>query len=370
MNKFSLIFLLSLTLAMLPACQSPADKSPRQAKNVILLIGDGMGLTQVSASYYFQEKTPHFSRFPYVGLIRTSASNRKITDSAAGATAFSAGKKTYNAAIGVDPDTLPITTLVELAAARGLKNGLIATSSITHATPAAFYAHVASRNMHEEIAQALPGAGVDFFAGGGLKYFIGRKDGLNYLDTLAQRGYTLDTTAFAPGEWNPDGKYGWLLAPDGLPPILEGRGEFLTQATQASLDFLGTHQKGFFLMVEGSQIDWGGHDNNTAYLVSELLDFDRAIGAALDFAEKDGNTLVVVTADHETGGFALSSTPKPTESGGMSSDYNEITGTFSTGGHTTTLVPVFAYGPGAEAFTGIYENTGIFHKIVAALGWE
>lgn len=369
MNRNTLTTLFTIALLILSGCNNAEKKAP-QAKNVILLIGDGMGLSQVSASFYYQEKKPNFSRFPYVGLIRTSSARQKITDSAAGATAFSMGKKSYNGAIGVDADTLLHETLVELAAVRGMKTGLIATSSITHATPAAFYAHVPSRNQHEEIARDLSHSAVDFFAGGGLKFFAQRKDGLNYLDTLASKGFVLDTTALAPKALAQDGRYGWLLSPDGMPKMQEGRGDFLSQALNTALDFLSPQKKGFFLMAEGSQIDWGGHDNDADYLITELLDFDKALGVALNFAEKDGNTLVVVTADHETGGFALSSTPKLTESGTMSSDYNEITGTFSTGGHTTTLIPVFAYGPGAEAFTGIYENTGIFDKIVAAFGWE
>lgn len=124
------------------------------------------------------------------------------------------------------------------------------------------------------------------------------------------------------------------------------------------------------MMVEGSQVDWGGHANDADYLISELIDFDEAIGKALDFAEKNGNTLVIVTADHETGGFTLSSTPKEREDGTSYSDYSKVSGTFSTDGHSATLIPVFAYGPGAEAFSGVYENTEIFHKILEATNWN
>ena len=113
------------------------------------------------------------------------------------------------------------------------------------------------------------------------------------------------------------------------------------------------------MMVEGSQIDWGGHGNNYDYLRTEVIDFNDVLGRALAFAKEDGNTLVVVTADHETGGFALSS----------GENYNTLNGTFSTGGHTATLVPVYAFGPGAELFNGIYQNTGIYDKILQATGW-
>jgi len=166
-------------------------------------------------------------------------------------------------------------------------------------------------------------------------------------------------------------KLGYLLAPDGMKPVMEGRSEdFLADATSLGIKFLKKDNANFFMMVEGSQIDWGGHVNNTNYLITELLDFDKAIGAALDFAEKDGNTLVIVTADHETGGFTLSSTHKKTADGREYDDYDEITPTFSTNGHSTTLIPVFAFGPGAEDFEGLYENTEIFHKILELTGWK
>lgn len=372
MKRVTLIFLICALSWTVNSCQAPTTTAPapKAPKNVILLIADGTGLSQISSAFYFGKGKPNYGRFPVVGLIQTSSTSHKITDSAAGATAFSTGVKSYNGAIGVDADTVAHKTLVELAADRKLKTGLIATSSITHATPASFFAHVPSRNMADEIARELSISCVDFFAGGGLDYFANREDGLNLLDSMAGRGYEIDTTALAPKTLDIKQKYGWLLSPDGMPKISEGRGEFLTESTNMAIDYLDQSDKGFFLMVEGSQVDWGGHANDADYLVDELLDFDHALGAALDFAEKDGNTLIVVTADHETGGFALSSTPKGDSPDKMVSDYDELTGTFSTGGHTATLIPVFAYGPGAEAFTGVYENNEIFHKIVDAWQWK
>jgi len=350
-------------VAGLISCTPPASQQARsKAKNVILLIGDGMGLAQVSTAFYFNDAPTNFTRFKHVGLIRTSSSSHKITDSAAGATAFSTGKKSYNGAIGVDADTLPQPNLVEILSQHEKSTGLVATSSITHATPACFYAHVPSRNMHEAIASQLVDSEVDFFAGGGLSFFMNRKDGANYLDTLLHLDYVIDTTALKrPEDMCIECRYGYLLAADGMPRMLDGRQDFLPDATRMAIDYLKQDPQGFFLMVEGSQIDWGGHANDFEYIISEMNDFDRAIGAALDFAKKDGNTLVIVTADHETGGLALSSTPGPN-----GSDYNAITGTFSTGGHTATLIPVFAFGPGAENFSGVYENTGIFQRILSA----
>mgnify|MGYP001124976163 CR=1 FL=1 len=356
--------LFGFVVLMLCQCQpaEPAitsEEEPLLAKNIILLIGDGMGVTQVTSRFFYGEGEPNFQRFPYIGLIKTSSSREKITDSAAGATAFSAGVKTYNGAIGVADDTTEVKTVLETVA-DNLSTGLIATSSIVHATPASFYAHVPARSQYEEIAAQLTTSSVDFFAGGGTQFFVDREDEANYLDSLAQAGFIVDTAQLSkPDNFSMEQKYGFLLAPDGMPKMQEGRGDFLPQATQMALEYLSQDEDGFFLMVEGSQIDWGGHANDAEYIIEEVKDFDKTLGVALDFAERDGNTLVVVTADHETGGFALSS----------GENYNDLAGTFSTGGHTSDLIPVFAFGPGSEAFAGIYENTGIFDKMLEATQW-
>ena len=330
--------------------------------NIIFLIGDGMGLTQVSTAYYYQDGPSNFSRFKHIGLHQNEPTSHKVTDSASGATAFSAGVKTYNGAIGVDRDTTPVPTILEMLATRGYSSGLVATSSIVHATPASFYAHTASRGNYEEIARQLAAAPVRFFAGGGLQFFAERKDGLNYLDTLRGNGYTVATSeTFKPVRPEIDKKYAYLLAADGMPKMQEGRGDFLPAATKMALDHLSQDRDGFLLVVEGSQIDWGGHANDADYVIQETLDFDKTIGVAMDFAEKHKNTLVVVTADHETGGLSLSAS---TVFG--RGDYSKITPSFSTGNHSAALIPVFAYGPGAEHFMGIYQNSDIFGKLVKA----
>lgn len=323
-------------------------------KNVILLIGDGMGLSEVSASLFYNENPTNFERFSVVGLIKTSSSSDLVTDSAAGATAFASGIKTYNGAVGVSPDTLAIETIVEQISPKGISTGLVSTSSITHATPACFYAHVKSRRMEDDIATYLVNSEVDFFAGGGSKFFNERKDGKDLTIQLVKKGFEVYTDKIPKKVSN--NKQAILLSKKGMPTMLEGRGDFLPEATKLALNHLSKNENGFFLMVEGSQIDWGGHDNDADYLISELLDFDKTIGVVLDFAKQNGETLVIVTADHETGGFTLA-----TDDG----DYNKIKPVFSTGGHSATMVPVFTEGPGAENFGGVYENTSIHNKIKA-----
>jgi len=355
------------------ACGNNKDlhKATPVPKNVILLISDGTGLTQISSAFYFKEGTPNYQRFKHIGLIKTSSSREKVTDSAASGTAFASGVKTYNGAIGVADDSTSVETIVEIASRKNISTGVVATSSITHATPASFFAHALRRSYAEEIALDLAESEVDFFAGGGIHYFNKRKDERNLLDELKDKQFLLDTTALGDfASIQDQDKVGYLLAPDALSPIAEGRGDFLPDATALGIQFLNKDETGFFMMAEGSQIDWGGHDNDADYLVSELIDFDEAIGKALDFAEKDGNTLVIVTSDHETGGFTLGSQTKTRANGTTYSDYSEIGMKFSTGGHSATLIPVFAYGPGAEKFAGIYENTEIFHKILQLTNWD
>jgi len=346
------------------ACTS-SDNSKEKPSNIIFLIGDGMGLSAVSATLYYGDQHSEFSRFKEIGLINTSSATHKVTDSAASGTAMATGKQTYNGAVGVDTIKTSVPNIAELVAELGWSTGVVASSTITHATPASFYAHVDQRGKEEEIAVQLIESEIDFFAGGGTDVFSRRSDSTDLLALAGDKGFIMDTTALAlPGSLSPDHKYGYLLADGGMPPVLHGRGDFLSGATSLAIDYLSQHREGFFLMVEGSQIDWAGHANNTEYLISEMLDFEKAVEMALDFAEKDGNTLVVVTADHETGGFTLGA--EKNEKSGYG-DYKKIGPSFATGTHSATLIPVFAYGPGAESFKGIYQNTGIYHKMAAAV---
>lgn len=359
MKQLSSLFCILLILG---SCKSPYENigtanSNAPAQNIILLIGDGTGLSQISASQFYNPAPSNYDRFPVVGLIKTSSSDELVTDSAAGATAFASGVKTFNGAIGIKHDSVAVQNIVEEISEKNMASGLIATSSITHATPASFYAHVASRNYEEAIAEYLVTSDIDFFAGGGAEFFNQRKDQRNLVEALEQNGFQIALDGLKPMDKTK--KRGYLLAKDGMPKILEGRGDFLSNATQMSLEQLAENKNGFFLMVEGSQIDWGGHDNDADYLISELIDFDKAIGVALDFASKNPGTLVIATADHETGGFTLAA-----ENG----DYNSIVPSFSTENHSATMVPVFAYGPGSDLFGGIYENTAIYQKMRAALG--
>lgn len=328
---------------------SAISQNTNKPKNIILLVGDGMGLSEISSSLYFNDKPSNFLRFNTVGLSMTSSSKELITDSSAGATAFASGIKTYNGAVGVDLKMTPAETIVEHVSKTDIATGLVVTSSVVHATPAAFYAHQESRRMYEEIAADLVTSDIDFFAGGGLQYFQNRKDSLDLVKQLEDNFFEVHTEKL-PTKIS-EKKQAILLAPNGMPKMSEKRGNFLINATMLAIGQLSKNKNGFFLMVEGSQIDWGGHDNDAEYLINEMIDFDKTIGAVLDFAKNNGETLVIVTADHETGGFTLSAD-------GI--NYNKIIASFSTTGHSATMVPVFAQGPSEELFDGVYQNTKIF----------
>lgn len=308
-----------------------------------------MGLSHITAASYHSPTPLALVSMVHFGLIKTHSSRQKITDCDAGATAFACGKKTYSGAIGVDNDSIPLKNIFEYAKEKGLHIGIIATSSITHAIPAAFYAHQLNRSMEYDIAIDLLSSGVDFFAGGGLKFFNNRPDNRNLIDEFKQLKYSIDTTMQASLKL----PCGYLIAKGGLKKASE-RNDFLDRAVEVSLSTLSSSDSGFFLMVESSQIDWAGHANDSAWLMDEMVELDKVINTVLNFAQNDGNTLVVITADHETGGLSLIDTNR---------DYNNLRFNFSSASHTAELIPVFAYGPGSINFSGLYSNHNVFSLI-------
>ena len=337
-------------------CSSKVNNEP-EVKNIILMIGDGMGVSQVYAAYTVNKGHLNIEKVQYIGFSKTYSADRYITDSGAGATAISAGIKTNNFSVGVDENGVPVKTILESAEENGLSTGLVATSSITHATPAAFIAHQISREENLLIAGDFIESGIDIFIGGGKEFFNSKLKDNSAEEALSKKGYSI---VFSLDDIDPDDpkNIGCLAADDALPSIKEGRGNFLPEATSLALKKLAHNPKGFFLMVEGSQIDWGGHDNDIDYVVSETIDFDKSIGVALKFADKNPGTLVIITADHETGGLAISD-------GNI--EKGEVVTEFTTDEHTGVMVPVYAYGTGSQAFAGIYENTDIYHKMISLL---
>lgn len=335
-----------------------------KAKNIILLIGDGMGMGQISAGTYSNNNTSHLERFPVIGLHKPQSSNDLITDSAAAATSFACGVKTFNKAIGMNADSIPVQTILEEAESLGLKTGLVATSTIVHATPASFIAHNNSRRDYEGIAEDFLKTDIDYFVGGGKKFFDRReKDERNLIEELTAKGYHMENYlidfADIKSSINTHDKFGYLTADNDPLPVSKGR-DYFVDASMAGIHFLKQKSNdGFFIMIESSQIDWGGHANKAEYIITEFLEFNTLIGEVLDWAEADGETLVVLTADHETGGFTIQ----------PGSTMDTLKTAFTSTKHSGDFIPVFSYGPQSENFAGMYENTEIYFKMRAALGW-
>lgn len=346
---------------------------PARVRNVILLIGDGMGLSQVALARMKAigvEGKINMQLLPVQGLIHTHSANRLVTDSAAAGTALACGIKTDNGMIGVTPKEQPYCSILELAQARGMATGLVATSTISHATPASFGSHVKSRKMEPEICEQLICNRINVLFGGGRKYFLpksdsdsGRRDDRNLLAEAADAGYTVIETANQL-RWVHGPQVLGLFQLDGLTTISPE--PMLADMTKKAISILDEtvsdsrkYGRGFFLMVEGSQIDWACHGNDAEACVRQVLLFDEAVRVAVDYALHDGHTLVVVTADHETGGLTI---PEGNLKG------TDVKVHWSTKGHTASPVPVYAIGPKSQRFGGVYDNTEIPLKIAQALG--
>ncbi|XWN38370.1 MAG: alkaline phosphatase [Balneola sp.] len=336
-------------------------------RNVILLIGDGTGIAQISSgqlNLVGADGYLNLQRMPVTGIVKTQSSSSLITDSAAGATAYSCGMKTDNGMIAYLPDGTHCKTLLEIAKEKGMSTGLVATSTITHATPASFAAHVRSRGNQVGIAEQYLDSGNDVFLGGGREFFIpqgeegsSRKDDRNLIEEFKSRGYDYASTKEEMENSTSDKILG-LFANSGIES--ENRTPTLEEMTNTALSKLEPNENGFFLMVEGSQIDWGGHGNNAEYVIREMKDFDDAVKAALDYAEKDGETLVVLTADHETGGMTMMT---------ASDDPHKLRVEWVTDYHTGVPVALMAYGPNAIEFTGWNDNTDIGIKLAELMNF-
>ena len=331
------------------------DGLKKKVKNVILLIGDGMGLAQIQAGLSSNFGQSNIINMKYVGLSRTEAVNSDFTDSAAGATAMATGKKTNNRYIGMDAEGRALVSIPDTLAPFGIKSGVISTGDITDATPAAFYAHETERSMSKEIAADFLNSSVAILVGSGRKAFT-ENENKQLLSQIEKRGYSYKTNLNDFVSSNTL-KQIVLLDDSATRKTMDGRGEMLKTSLLKTIELLSKNKKGFFVMAEGAKIDHGGHANNLPFLITEQHDFDRTVGAVLEFADKDGETLVIVTADHETGGLSL-----------LDASYKKgmVRGHFSSDDHTNIMVPVFAYGPGALDFIGVYPNTEIFAKIIKA----
>lgn len=366
-----------------PLSQKAIIPIKNKPKNIILLISDGMSLTQVS-TYRLLKGGPNeriaVDKFPVSGIVLTHSENAIVTDSASSATAFSTGRKTNNGALGLDEDNKILENFTEIIDRYGYVSSLISTSEITHATPAAYASHVDLRWKTDEISLQMMESNVMTILGGGRHFFLPedlggkRSDGLNLLEQMeSSRMVMTEKKELDSFDHSNLGKVVGLFADEALRDkekpenhVFEpSSSEMLNFAINRSEKFNENGCKGFFIMLEGSQVDWAGHANDLNYLKREMQDFDEAVELALDYAIQNPDTLVIATADHETGGLLIESS-SPTDYTAPEVKFSFNTG-IGYGSHTGVPVPVYAYGPGSENFTGTLDNTDIFYAMLEAV---
>ncbi len=357
-NQLFVMILLIIGISY-SGCKNNSVPQP-EIKNIILLIGDGMGDAILFAANTVSDQPLNVTQFPYSGFSITYSASNYVTDSGAGGTAIACGVKAINYMIGMNPDSTIAPSIIDVLHQHGKAAGVVSTSTVTHATPASFVAHNENRNNYEAIAADYLKGTIDVFIGGGEDHFRNRKDGKDLTVNLKEQGfdvvYTLDELNASSSQ-----KIAGLLAKEHMPTMLEGRDGALPAMTKKAIETLNKDEDGFFLMVEGSQIDFAAHANDADYTISETIDFDKAVGVALEFAKTDNNTLVIVTADHETGGVVIV--------GGNTKEHT-VDIKFAIPDHSAAMVPIFSYGPGAEQFSGINQNTFFFDRFLKLLKIE
>ena len=330
--------------------QAPKGK---KVKNVILMIGDGMSLMHVYTAWAANRGKLWLENAQATGLSKTWAVKKLVTDSGSGGTSLATGVKTVYHAVGVDPEGKPLTSLVDVAKELGKDAGMAVTCRLWDATPCDFCCHNIDRDKEEELVGDYPTSGVDFVFGGGAQKFTNRKDGRDIFKELQKKGYHVSRTLDDFFAYDKNSRI-FAVPYDKDTPLPDERGDLLARASMKGISLMNQNKNGFFMMIEGSQLDDYGHFNQLDLLMKETLDFDQTVGEVMKWAAKDGETLVVITADHETGGLTLVNGNK---------DEGRVECCFSTKDHSGAMVPVYAFGPGAENFTGIFENTDVFKKI-------
>lgn len=389
MKKIDCALMIILSLAIVNSCCNKADDTP-EVKNVIYLIGDGMGFGAVSSLLLSVDSVTGFEMSPIIGLSETSSANNHVTDSPAGGTALATGTRTNNGYIGLDPDGQKLTSIMYKAQDMGKKTGIVVNTTLTEATPASFYAGVLKRSMTYDIAKQFTESNVDVAIGTGIEHFYNRPDSLDLTAVLIDKGYdvylnwesVLNTTSdkfvgilpFSDVHRRDADKV-TASAAEGQEVCLaaqiaassEGNEVtshlseptlYLEKASAKALEVLSrNNDSGFFLMIESAIIDGYGHNNDGDGLITEMREFDNTLRRLIEYVNQNPETLLIVTADHETGGAGVNY--KGHEVGASV----PISMVFSTYGHTGTVVPVFAYGAGAESFSGIMKNMDIPKKI-------
>ncbi len=338
----------------------PSSFEGEKPKNIVLIIGDGMGISHLTSHIYGNGESI-FQEFKDVGLVLTNSGNNYVTDSGAGATAMATGVKTINNSVGVNMEKQRVKSVMEYANEAGLTTGIVTTSSLMDATPAGFYAHQENRYFTDSIARELLRSDIDFLVGGGKQYFDDTMEGHEVLlGKLEEKGYyvtDLWKESVSSLDIKKNSKIIYFNGMDG--PYLHATGfDHLAKSSKKAFEFMDIHNpNGYFLVIEGAQIDWASHAGRSKEVLLRMQSMEETVSEAIKYAAKDNNTLVIITADHATGGLAILDSGEP----------DNLKLHFSTNGHTGEMVPIFAYGPGAKRFRGVMQNTDIFFKIMELL---
>ena len=344
------------------------DGVDQPVTKIILLIGDGCSLPQWYAGYTANGGALTTFNLKHIGLSKTSSADNYVTDSAPGASSIATGEKMENRHLGISPASQKLNLLTNYLVDKNFSIGIASSGDVSDATPAAFYAHIQDRDSSIEIIQQLKNSNVQILAGAG-------NDKINKISILQKKQTAVLNNQILDSllpNYTITHSINDLLAPTtkktlvidqlaGL-SVQEGRGPWLSQSFQNITKSLELNKsKQFFMMIEAAQIDYGGHANNIEYVVKELIDFDKLIGKAIQYADENKGTLVIITGDHETGGLTL-----------HDGDYKNqsLSAQFATNDHTGIPVPVFSYGYRSYLFDGVYENTALFNKIKTAINME
>lgn len=374
-----------VTVMQAPSATAAAVAAPAKAKNVILFVGDGMGLAHVEAATYAmfgQELDDNmnppklsFVKFPVFGYITTHSADSLVTDSAAAGTALASGVKTKNGAIGVDANGTAVPSIAVTAKEKGKSVAVLSSVGLNHATPACFYGHSDSRGSYDEIlAQAFAAGHLDVLMGGGA-YGDGDLSKEAMLQRAAEHNvvyFDIENLAMLTPEFVKGYRViGVFDANDNKQLDYEAEREagntepHLSDLALLALDLVDDNPNGFFLMVEGGSIDWGGHANKFELIVGEVVEFDRAVGRVVKALKDSGKldeTLIIVTADHETGGLCIDGPYKKA----LTAE-TPLEAKFDSTNHTGIPVPVYAHGPGVETLGGKNDNTMIYRAMKAAM---
>lgn len=350
LSKLFLV-LLGCGIIMSFTADRPQRKVTPFPKNVIIMVANGMGVGQLSAARVANGGTLNLDKFPHMALMSTASAGKLTSDRASAATALACGVTTKNGLSGIDAQGTKALNLFEWAKERNMKTALITMGNLGDPALSSYFAHQKAGALPEANVQALVNADIDFFVGGGMQYFTKRSDNVNLATSLKQKGYRV-YKSIKKGSKIKGPKAAVMTSQNNVPPKSAGRGEFFSDSWEAAKNVLPLTGP-YMTVITDPQIEDACIRKNLSQLTQELIDFDKVVGNVMEHARMMGNTLVLVVGDREVGGLTLSENGK-----------GKMSASWTVAGPTANMVPLYAYGVGAEAFSGQYANTDVFKRLL------